>query len=328
MKRNALLLIIAVVVLICSATASSAQKKDKDKLKDRDFEQGEQMERTIPASQNVVLSVCMASGEIQVHGWDRPEVKVTATNVRQLELQGGGLNPSQRVEVLASNRSRTAIEEPLAADCHASSDLEINVPRGATVVVKLRNGNIEVSQVAVARIENTSGDISISKVTNGVEAVTISGDLDLTDSGGRVRLRTVGGDIDATNIKSVEPGDDFNASSTGGDIDIVAVSLSSVSASTTSGMITLTGQLARRGKYELNTFSGDIELNISQDSAFRINARAPQGSITTDFAIKSANDTDSQNLLESGILTGTYGSGDWASLTVHSFSGGVRLQKR
>jgi hypothetical protein len=327
MKRNALITIIALVALICSATAASAQK-DKDKLKDKNFEPGEQLERTLAASQNVVVSVCLASGDIRVRGWDRPEVKVVATSASQLELQGGGMNPAQRIEVLTSNKARSRQEEPVAADCRAASDLEINVPKGATIEIKLRSGDIEVSQIAEARVDNMSGDISMSDVTRAVDARTFSGDLSLENSSGRVHLRTIGGDIDATNIRTVEASDDFNASSTSGDITLEGVAQARLNAATTSGMITLTGELARRGIYDLNSFSGDVVLNIPQDSAFSINARAPQGSITTDFAIKSASDADAQNLLERGILTGTYGPRDWANLTIQSFSGTVRLQKR
>ncbi|MBD0369601.1 MAG: DUF4097 family beta strand repeat protein [Pyrinomonadaceae bacterium] len=329
MKRKALLIIIALAALTLSATAAFAQKeKDKEKFKDKNFEPGVQMERAIPAAQNVAVSVCLTSGNILVHGWDRPEVKVTATSVRQLELQGGGLNPSQRVDVMASNRAENAPGEPLLSECRAITDMEINVPRGATVDIKLRTGDIQISDVAEARIKNLSGDITLSNITRAVEASTINGDLELTNSAGRVRLANVSGDIDATNIRAVEAGDDFSVTTTSGDIDLVNVAQARLNANSTSGMITLTGELARRGNYDFNTFSGDVVLNLPQTSAFRISAKTPQGTIATDFAIKSTSDADSQSLLQEGRLSGAYGSGDWASLNINSFSGTVRLQKR
>jgi hypothetical protein len=330
MKRKALIIITALVMALMCAASAGAQKKDKvkDKDVDQDFEPGEQMERTLATSQNVLVTVCIASGNVQVRGWDKPEVKVTATSVRQLELQGGGMKPPQRVEVVLSNSPKTSTEEPLVCDCRGVSDLEINVPRGATVDLQVRSGDIEVAQVAEARVKNTSGDISVSDVTRGVEAVTISGDVSLVNSGGRVRLVSVSGDVEATNVRTVEASDDFNATSTSGDINLEGVGQARLSANTTSGTVTMTGNLAPHGSYNLNSFSGDVVLNLPQDSAFRINARSPQGSITTDFAIKSKSDAEAQSLLESGVLTGTYGERDWASLTIQSFSGTVRLQKR
>lgn len=328
MKRKALLIIIALAALALSATAAFAQKeKNKEKLKEKEFEPGVQMERAIAAAQNVALSLCLTSGNIQVHGWDRPEVKVTATSLRQLELQGGGMSPAQRVDVMASNRAENAPGQPLLSECRAVTDMEINVPRGATVDIKLRTGDIEVSDVAEARVKNLSGDISLNNITRAVEASTINGDLTLENSAGRVRLANVSGDIDATNVRAVEAGDDFSVTTTSGDIDLVNVTQARLSANSTSGMITLTGELARRGNYDFNTFSGDVVLNLPPTTAFRVNAKTPHGTIATDFAVKSTGETDSQSLLQEGRLTGAYGASDWASLNINSFSGTVRLQK-
>lgn len=328
MKRDALLTIIALAALIMCAPSAFAQKKDKEKFKDKDFEPGQQMERTIATAPNVVVSICLASGDVTVKGWDRSEVKVVASSVTRLELQGGGMNPPQRVQVAASNMTKSAPQEPpLTGVCRANTDLEINVPRGATVEIKNRNGDTDVSEVAEARINNTNGDISLNKITRGVEAKTLSGDVTITDSSGRINLMSASGDVEATNIRAVEAGDDFKAHSTSGDINLDDIAQARLSANTTSGTITMTGVLAQRGSYELNTFSGDVVLNIPSNSSFRLDARSPQGEIKTDFAIKSASDNDPQNLLEGHVLTGTVGTGD-ATLTIQTFSGSVRLQKR
>ena len=330
MKRKALIIITALAMALACVAQAAAQKRDKATEKDVDVnvETGEQLERTVATSKNVLVTICLASGDIQVRGWDRSEVKVTATSARRLELQGGGMNPPQRIEVVLSNAPRTSQGEPLVCDCRGVSDLEINVPRGATLDLQVRSGDIEVAQVAEARIKTTSGDINVSDVTRGVDASTLSGDVSLTNSAGRVKLQSVSGDVDATNVRMVEAGDDFSASSTSGDINLEGVAQARLSANSTSGTVTLTGNLAPHGSYNLNSFSGDVVLNLPQDSAFRLNARAPQSSIATDFAVKSRSEGDAQSLLEGGTLTGYYGAHDWASLTIQSFSGTVRLQKR
>ncbi len=326
MKRDALLTIIALAALIFCAPQAFSQKRNKEKLKEKEFEPGERMERTIATAPNVAIVICLASGDVTVKGWDKSEVKVVAGSVSQLELQGGGANPAQRVQVTLSNAPKTSSTEPLVCDCRAVTDLEINVPRGAIVDITNRNGSVDVSNIAEARIHNTSGDISLSKITRGVEANTISGDVTITDSSGRIRLMSVGGDVDATNVRPAEAGDDFKAQTTSGDIDLESVGQARLSAKTTSGKITMDGALAQRGTYELNTFSGDVELNIPSDSSFRLSARAPQGEITTDFAIKSAS-AATEDVPGGQSLTGTVGTGD-ASLTIQTFSGSVRLQKR
>lgn len=326
MKRDALITIIALVALIMCAPVAFAQKKNKEKIKEKEFEPGERMERTLTTSPNVVVSLCLASGDVTVKGWDRSEVKVVAESVNQLELQGGG-KPTQRVQVVMSNAPKPPGDMVLPPDCHAASDLQINVPRGAILDIVNRNGSVDISDVAEARIINTSGDITLNKVARGVRAQTLNGDVTVADSGGRIVLMSVSGDIEATNIRSTEASDDFSAHSTSGDIDLDGVEQARLSVNTTSGKITMSGALAERGQYELKTFSGDVELNIPSDSSFRLNARTPQGEITTDFAIKSASTTPSQEFPGGESLTGTVGTGD-ASLTIQTFSGSVRLQKR
>src|SRR5215210_3691036 len=110
MKRNVLLTIMALMaLLLCASLASAQRKPDKDKLKDKDFEQeqDETIERNLATSPNVVVSVCISSGDIRVVGWDKAEVKVTADNVEQLELQAGAMNPAQRVQVVLSNAPKS-----------------------------------------------------------------------------------------------------------------------------------------------------------------------------------------------------------------------------
>ena len=333
MKRNALLTIMTLLALLLCAPASFAQRKDKDKDKDKEIEteaeeaMGERMERALPVDGNVVVTLCIASGDIIVRGWEKNEVKVVAENVKQLELQGGGQTPSKRLEIVVSNSPKSG-DESLVCDCNATSNMEINVPRGAIVDVRLRSGETEISQVTEARVDNTSGSITLNNVTRGIEAKTISGDITVASSSGRINLRSVSGDIQASNVRTVDAGDDFNAHTTSGDINLDGVGQARLSANTTSGTVTMTGPLAQRGNYDLKTFSGDVVLNIPPDSSFRVNALAPRGEVITEFEVKSANDTDSRNMLEEGRLSGVYGSGERANLTLNSFNGTVRLQKR
>ena len=330
MKRNRLFIIImALVVLALCAPAALAQKskdKDKDKDKDRDYDLGERIERAVAAAPNVVVTVCMSSGDIVVNGWDKNEVRVVALSARQLELQGGANGAAQRIDVSVSNMTRPG-EESLLSHCRGISNLEINVPRGAVVEIKTHAGNLEVNQVSEARLNTIAGDVTLGNITRAVEARTIAGDIDLSSSAGRINLSTVSGDIDATDVRSLEAGDDFLARTTSGDINLVNVAQSRVSAVTTSGLITLTGALTRGGSYDLKTYSGDIVLNLPANSSFRVTARAPRGQIVTEFQLKSASEEDARDLLEGRRLSGMVGSGD-ATLSLDTFVGTVRLQKR
>jgi hypothetical protein len=98
-----------------------------------------------------------------------------------------------------------------------------------------------------------------------------------------------------------------------------------VEARTVSGSVSLRGALARGGRYEFKTTSGDMMFTLPEDASFRINARIPQGEIITDFSLKDAFGTN-PSVLSTQSLTGTHGTGD-ATLDLYSFSGTVHLRR-
>jgi hypothetical protein len=316
-------LISTLIAILWAASLAYAAPPPTDE--DWDDDAGERLERTVAAEPNVVVTVCLASGDVIVHGWDRTEVHASSTDAERLELRRGIPNatgPASRVDVMISNKPGDDAGE--TCDCSASSDILLDVPRGATVQVKTRDGEVQVSDVTVARVETISGDIGVRGVPRGVEALSVSGEVSLENSGGPIRLRSISGSIEATNARTVEANDDFDANSVSGDVSLDQISHAHVEAKTISGAVSVTGPLARGGRYEFRTTSGDMTFTLPNDASFRINARIPQGEIITDFSLKEATGISSTS--NSHVLTGTHGTGD-AMLDLYSYSGTVRLRR-
>jgi hypothetical protein len=291
----------------------------------------EQLERAVAAEPNVIVTVCLASGDVIVHGWDRPEVRARTTYAEQLELSrgaaaGAAAPPASRVEVIISDAPpRPGQKADLTDDCNASSDLMLDVPRGATVEVKTRDGAVEVTDVADARLETLSGDIAASGISKRVEAQSVSGDVSLANSSGPVRLRSITGSLEASNARTIEATDGCEANTVSGDVILDQIGHARVEARTVSGSVSLKGALARGGRYEFKTTSGDMMFTLPADASFRINARLPQGEIITDFSLKGTSAmTDS--IPDTQFLTGTHGTGD-ATLDLYSFNGTVHLRR-
>ena len=290
----------------------------------------EQLERTIAAEPNVIVTVCLASGDVIVHGWDRSEVRARTTYAEQLELSRGvpaaNSAPASRVEVIISDTPPTPGKKvDLTCDCSASSDLMLDVPRGATVEVKTRDGAVEVTDVADARLETLSGDIAARGISKRIEAHSVSGDVSLANSSGPVRLRSISGSVEASNARTIEATDSYEANTVSGDVTLDRVSHAHVEARTVSGSVSLKGALARGGRYEFKTTSGDMMFTLPEDASFRINARIPQGEIITDFSLKNTPGT-TVSIPNTQFLTGTHGTGD-ATLDLYSFSGTVHLRR-
>ncbi|MDT5295161.1 MAG: putative adhesin [Acidobacteriota bacterium] len=308
------------------------------------------LERRADAEPKVVVSLCLASGDVLVRGWDRGEVRARAEDSGTLRLLTPNVRPAPRIEVLISEERDAELG---SGECGSTSTIELMVPRGATVILQTSNGHVEVSDVAEARIKALSGDVNVRRVSLGVEISCLSGDVSVTDSSGPMRVDTISGVVEARNLRAASPGDNFEAKSTSGDVTLEGVSHAQVSGATVSGNVLYTGALARGGSYDFRTNSGDVTLELPAASSFSLHAKVVMsGDLDTDFPVKTTSVGTPRNVprvnppeppdrrrpganrppnppREPGQtrLDGTVGTGD-AVVNISSFSGSLYLKKR
>lgn len=247
----------------------------------------QKVERTIAADPSVTVSICVMSGSISVQGWDKNEVLARSSDAAQLELrQKDGPTQSgkaMKVEVFVLDKS----DEPrIKSNCQAYSDLELFVPRAASVHVQTRDGDIEIADIAVAVAGTQNGDISIERVSQAVEVGSVGGSVCIKDSTGRASVTTIGGGIEVVNLRPSASADGFEAVSVSGDLNLEGVSHAQLNARTVSGNVHLTGPLAAGGRYGFKTMSGDITLTMPGNSSFNLSAKVSNdGEIITDFPL-------------------------------------------
>jgi hypothetical protein len=282
MNVRAILISLLFAILAVPALAEPAVGPlDKDKV-------GEQkVERSVTVDSAVAVSLCVASGNISVQGWDRNEVRVRSADAVQIELAHAAQTSSgssiKKLEVAVFNKDEA--EKP-GAKCQAFSDIELNVPRGATVLVQTRDGDISITEVASAYAGTQAGDIEVQQVSRSIEVGSLGGNICLKDSKGRVSASSAGGSVAATNLQPVEQTDSFEVVTTSGDIELSQVTHTQINTKTVSGNLTMTGQLAPAGKYWFNSFSGDVTLAMPANSSFKLVAKVSQdGEIITDFPL-------------------------------------------
>ncbi|HEV2912401.1 MAG TPA: DUF4097 family beta strand repeat-containing protein [Pyrinomonadaceae bacterium] len=365
MKAKYLLMLMALLAsLACASVASAATAR----VSEDEDETADEAQQTVAAQPDVIVSLCIATGSIRVRGWERNEVQARSGDAEAIELRRGSAastGPASRIEVLIADPA----DGPHAPEggCNAFSDVELNVPRGAIVQLQTRNGDIEVQDVAEARVETQSGSIDLERISRLVEAKCLSGDINLKDSSGRVVLGSVSGSVEASNVRSINPGDDFDAGTVSGDVMLDRVGHAQVHAKSVSGSVNMSGPLARGGRYDFKTMSGDVTLSLPGDSSFKVNAKVSHGGeIISDFRItpnddmaqpgkvrapstppaprplpspnvapaprplpsdESCRDCPVSNSRSLERLNGSYGSGD-ATLNLASFSGTVHLRRR
>jgi DUF4097 and DUF4098 domain-containing protein YvlB len=340
MKLSPLFLIAALAAcVICGPQPARAQKKpvekiDKaekiDKTKVNVVETEERVERAVSVEPGVVITLCMESGKVTVRGGDRKEVRAHLPKGMEFEFHRDDVNsngPAKRLEVLVGEADEPDERGPHFGQCSGSADIELDVPRDATLFFKSDNAEFEIDAVAEVHVETNGGGIFMRRITRAVEAMSNEGDVLLEDSSGRVRLESFGGSVEATNVSKNAEGDFFRARSISNDVWLENVSHSRVDISTISGEVMMRGPLSRAGRYDLRTTSGDITLTLPVDSSFQLIARVSEGGeIVTEFPLKYTG-VSPTGAPTHGRMMGTHGKGD-ATLNLVSFSGTLRVRRQ
>ena len=281
MKFRAILISLLIVTLAAHAFAGGSGAVSGR------YDDGEQkVERSVAVDAAVAVSLCVASGNITIQGWERNEVRARSADAVQIELVHAPQTPGasiKKLEIAVFNKDEA--EKP-AGKCQAFSDIELSIPRGATILVQTRDGDISIAGVAGAYAGTQNGDIQVEKISRAIEIGSLGGNICLKDSSGRVSVSSAGGTVAAVNLKPVETNDEFEVLTTSGDIELSNVTHHQVTTKTVSGNLTMNGPLAPAGRYGFNSFSGDVTLAMPANASFKLVAKVSQdGEIVTDFPL-------------------------------------------
>ena len=313
-------LIIPVLIISCAAAVT---RPDKHKPKADDQE----VERTTAADPKVVLSVCLGSGNITVHGWDRNQVHARMSDGMQIEFQPSAAGNSAPPKELSLGMNG---EPGPSKRCLPFGNLELDVPREATVKVQGGDAEINASGVAKVSINTQGGAVTVERVTGAVDVNTLGGEITVVNSQGAIRVHSVGGDIEVHDVRPRAPEDVCEVGNVGGDVTLAQISHSQVRVNTVGGDVDFSSALARGGRYSFQSISGDLSLTLPPDSSFRLDATL-QGEVDSDFPLKysssNVEETDDATRHLPHRIEGTSGTGD-ALITLSSFNGSIQLRKR
>src|SRR5260370_37514339 len=173
--RDRSFLIIPALIISCAAAVA---RPDKHKPKTDDQE----AERTTAADPKVVLSVCLASGNITVHGWDRNQVHALMSDGMQIEFQPSAASNSAPPKELSLGMNNG--EPGPGKRCLPFGNLELDVPREATVNVQGGDAEINASGVARVSINTQGGAVTVERGTGAVDVNTLGGEIRVVNSQG------------------------------------------------------------------------------------------------------------------------------------------------
>lgn len=274
------------------------------------------------------------SGGIKVTGGGGTEIRVEATKrvrhrnpadakrmLGELRIDFNQFNSRVEVRTVYARGSMNRERES-----SSSVDYVVSVPSDAAVAVKTISGDVVVTAVrGEVRAEAISGDVEVSATPNLALAKTVSGDVTARDvaSASTLMLGTVSGNVTASGLKvrTLECG------SVSGDLSLSGVQVERVAAKSVSGSISFDGPLARGGRYEFTTHSGDVRITVPAGAGFELDANTFSGSVRSDLPVTLRGRGPDRERGGNRTIRGAHGDAG-ALLTVRSFSGSVVILKK
>jgi DUF4097 and DUF4098 domain-containing protein YvlB len=302
-------------------------------------EQTDRSTQVFNVGENGALDLSNISGDVQVTGGGGREIRVEFTKrlrhrdadeAKRLlsELRVELTHTGSRLEVRTVYPRRRGSGE---RNISASVDYVVRVPDAATVAVRTISGDVVVGQVrGEVRAETVSGDVSVTATPNLALAKTVSGDVTARDIGGTATLTlgTVSGTVVATGLKVRS----LECSTVSGDLQLSALQVERLLAKSVSGDIEFGAALARSGRYEFTSHSGDIRIILPDDGAgFELDASTFSGSVRSDVPVTlrggSGTDRGGDRRSSTRTIRGSYGDAS-AILSVNTFSGSVVIARK
>jgi hypothetical protein len=292
-----------------------------------------------PSSKSPRVVIAAFRGNARITGADVDAVKVTGrTTVRSLDRSGADrANEEAKLEIVGDANQLTIQtgHGRISAAQRISADLEITVPRGASIEAHGRRGDFDITGVggavnidsdsASVRLDSIGGAVSMElRASDAVRAFNVKGGIELRGRGSDVDFENVEGEVVidgsfvgvtqlgnlAKRFRYVTPWSEFSAAGLPGQVRLTPGDLS---ASNLTGPVRLTSSREWDAQFsdftnalEIGVNGGDLLLRPGWQTVPRMEVRTGRGNI--DLALPVGARFDLTAISERGEVTNDYGS--------------------
>ena len=285
--------------------------------------------RTLKFPRGGSLELSNIAGDVVINGVQSDDLHIEAVKRVRDGNQNDARELLRELDVQVTERGgvvEVKTEFPRRRNVSGSVDFTIALPSGANVSVRTVSGDLHITNVrGELRADSVSGDIVTASIGRLRRVKSVSGDVTITYSeGDDVSGGTISGDLEVRGLKarSVE----FEAVS--GDLRFTDAECERLALKSISGDIDYTGRLARNGRYELQTNSGDILVTPTGNTGFDVEASTFSGDIRSTFGLSVRGVGNSLNGRGPGrSVRGSVGDAS-AILSLRTFNGDIVIGKR
>ena len=269
------------------------------------------------ASAGARISIGNVAGSVTVTAWDRNEVQV-----------GGELGEGAKPLQITGDNDDLAIKvEPrggsgwfnFGGDSRmAPTTLELHVPRGTVLDVKVISAPLVVDGLdgGDIKVNTISGNARIHARTPDLDIDSVSGGIELSGQADKASLQTVSGEILAPAL-----GHTARLETISGRIQVGGGPWQTLTVSTVSGDVQLSGKLAAGGDIDVDSMSGDVQLRLPPDTSAKLHASSFSGDLRIDFGKAVEADHGPGSSLDTSVGAGN------GKIHVETFSGDLRVRK-
>jgi DUF4097 and DUF4098 domain-containing protein YvlB len=310
--------------------AREAERRRREEIR-RGPEYTDKLSKTLRLGRNGTFDLQNVSGDIIVTGGGGNDVRIDAVKrVRHPnESEARALLQAIDVRIEERNGNVEVRTDYPRRNWSGGVDFTVSLPRDANVVLRSVSGDVRVSNLnGDLRAETISGDLRATAVKRIRQAKTISGDVEITDTDADdVAASTISGTLLARGVKARS----VDLQSVSGDVRITDVESDRTYVRSISGSIDFSGQLARNGRYEFQSHSGDVRVTPLGSPGFSLEASTFSGDLRSDYPLtlqgNPPNTPFANRGRNRGAVRATFGDGG-ALLTLQSFSGNITVVKR
>lgn len=317
------------------------RQRERTRVERRDdrVAQTERLTHTFRIGGSGELLVTNLSGDITITRGGRNEVQVEAIKTARARTEALAREalPDVRVdfteragraEVRAVHPTRQVERGNQRSGVSVSVAYNITAPEGTRVSAKSMSGSITITGIkGEVSASSMSGNVGIFDASRVASATSMSGDVEIGDLRAEtgVELSSTSGNV--TIRQSRMPRLELNSIS--GNVVVDNVQVDRARAQTVSGNVHFTAPLARGGRYNLSSLSGNVRVAVLGGGGFEVDANSTSGSVHSDFALneRTAGTPVPSRGGRTRRLRGTYGDGS-ALLDITTFSGSVTIGKK
>jgi len=293
-------------------------------------EVSERFSKTVHLDQNGTFDLTNVTGDVVITGTTGRDVSIDAVKRVQRPNPRAARALLAMIEIQVTeqaNRVEVRTLVPRPRNFPGSVDFTVMVPEDASVIVKTITGSIRASNIkGELRADTVAGSISASGVRKLAALKCVTGDVEIVDAGADdpVTASTVSGNVIVRGLRARA----VQLTSVSGNIHIEDAPIERLMVKTVQGNLDYAGDLARSGRYEFNSHSGDIRLVLSGNTGFEVLANTFSGMVRSDFTFNRGR-SGAEGAAAQGLRTlrGAFGDAS-AMVALRAFSGNISLARR